>query len=161
MNPPDPAIPPETRHTSAVRTLVEAEFSEHPGRLGRLWVPTTAQQASDWLDEFLQQRLRDFGRYEDALTRRSSFVFHSGLSPLLNVGLLTPEQVLDRTLTYASLHQSPINSVEGLVRQIVGWRETSTIGIATTGFGWCVRLITLQERGSAGNSTRPGLGRRG
>ena len=52
--------------------------------------------------------------------RRSRFVFHSGLSPLLNVGLLTPQQVLDRALRFGASHNVPLNSLEGLVRQILG-----------------------------------------
>jgi len=106
-----------------VKTLVAERFANHPGNLDRVWVPTTHTQAERWLDTFLAERFRDFGTYEDALPRRSSFVFHSGLSPLLNVGLLTPDQVLDRALAYGAEHTVPINSVEGFVRQILGWRE--------------------------------------
>ena len=123
VSPQDPELPGETRHTREVKALVAERFSDHPGHLDRLWVPTTHVQAERWLDAFLEERFRDFGTYEDALTRRSSFVFHSGISPLLNVGLLTPAQVLDRALRHAADRAVPINSVEGFVRQILGWRE--------------------------------------
>lgn len=121
--PREPELPGESRHTREVKALVAERFADHPGNLERVWVPTTHTQAERWLDAFLAERFRDFGTYEDALTRRSSFVFHSGLSPLLNVGLLTPDQVLDRALAYGAEHAVPINSVEGFVRQILGWRE--------------------------------------
>ncbi|MEL6992749.1 MAG: FAD-binding domain-containing protein, partial [Pseudomonadota bacterium] len=51
------------------------------------------------------------------------FLWHGVLTPMLNVGLLTPRQVLDATLAHAQTHDVPINSLEGFVRQIIGWRE--------------------------------------
>ncbi len=123
VTPADPDLPAETRHTAEVKALVRDRFNDHPGNLERVWMPTTHAQASDWLDAFLTQRFASFGPYEDALTRRSRFVFHSGLSPLLNVGLLTPQQVLDRALRFGAAQNVPLNSLEGLVRQILGWRE--------------------------------------
>ena len=52
-----------------------------------------------------------------------SFLFHSLLSPLMNIGLLDPRDVVDRALAYADEHDVPIASVEGFVRQVIGWRE--------------------------------------
>jgi deoxyribodipyrimidine photolyase-related protein len=69
------------------------------------------------------RRLVDFGPYEDALSRRSETVFHSVLSPLLNLGLLTPRDVLDRVIDHARANEVPLNSLEGFVRQVIGWRE--------------------------------------
>jgi deoxyribodipyrimidine photolyase-related protein len=121
--PENPLLPPETAHVRAAKALVKERFASNPGALDTFWLPTTHQQARVWLDEFLERRFADFGRFEDALTRRSAFVYHSGLAPLLNVGLLTPAFVLDRALDYAARHDVPINSLEGFVRQILGWRE--------------------------------------
>ncbi len=87
------------------------------------WLPYTHKDAQGWLQVFLQDRLADFGTYEDALTQRSVRVFHSALSPLLNVGLLTPQEILDEALVYAKENNTPLNSIEGFVRQILGWRE--------------------------------------
>ncbi len=102
---------------------VEKHFSESPGTLDELFYPTSHQQASDWLDEFLRQRFEHFGDYEDSIEQGQSWLWHSVLTPALNIGLLTPKQVVDRTLAFAAKHDIPLNSVEGFIRQVIGWRE--------------------------------------
>jgi len=119
--PPHPVAP--TAAAQRARTEVLDRFADHPGRLDATWLPTTHAQADAWLDDFLVNRFRDFGPYEDALTRRSPFVFHSALAPLLNIGLLPPGEVLDRALDHALRENVPLNSLEGFVRQLLGWRE--------------------------------------
>ena len=64
-----------------------------------------------------------FGDYEDAISKKNSFLWHSLLSPLLNSGLLTPNEVVNKALLYAKNNNVPINSLEGFIRQIIGWRE--------------------------------------
>ena len=120
-----PALPtfPWTEHTRAVADLVDDRFAEHPGDAQGFWLPTTQKQAASSLDAFLEQRFASFGDYEDALSKEHAFVFHSVLSPLLNVGLLTPKMVIDRALAKAESSDIPLNSLEGFVRQIIGWRE--------------------------------------
>ena len=76
-----------------------------------------------WLDVFLKERFNLFGDYEDALHDKEVFLFHSLLSPLLNIGLLTPEEVINKSIDYAKKNNIPINSLEGFIRQIIGWRE--------------------------------------
>ncbi len=85
--------------------------------------PVTHGQAECWLDDFLEQRLVDFGAYEDAISQTHRVMWHGVLTPMLNIGLLTPQQVLDRTLQRADAGDVPLNSLEGFIRQIVGWRE--------------------------------------
>jgi deoxyribodipyrimidine photolyase-related protein len=82
--------------------------------------PTTRKSAREWLKIFLKERFKEFGPYEDAIAKEESFLFHSVLSPLLNVGLLTPHEVLEAALDTKGI---PLNSMEGFVRQIIGWRE--------------------------------------
>lgn len=123
LSPQEPTPADHGPHLAEVKTLVAERFTDHPGSLEQLWVPASHDQAEAWLEEFLTSRFADFGTYEDALTRRSPFVFHSALSPLLNIGLLTPAQVLEHALDHAGRHDVPINSLEGFVRQIIGWRE--------------------------------------
>ena len=86
-------------------------------------VPTDHSGAERWLEAFLAQRLQQFGAYEDAISREHHVLWHSVLTPMLNIGLLTPQQVLDRTLARAEAGDVPLNSLEGFVRQIIGWRE--------------------------------------
>ena len=87
------------------------------------WLPYTHEGAQKFLQEFLCARFATFGPYEDAMTTHGIRLWHSTLSPLINIGLLTPEQVLDAALTYATAHAVPLNSLEGFVRQLLGWRE--------------------------------------
>lgn len=114
-----------TEHVREVIELVAKRFAHHPGELSveGWWLATTRDQALAWLESFVQQRLGTFGPYEDALTDRDPFVFHAVLTPMLNTGLLTPGEVLRRVLRHAEQHEVPIASLEGFVRQLIGWRE--------------------------------------
>lgn len=85
--------------------------------------PTTHEEASLWLEEFLSQRFEQFGPYEDAIEQGQNWLYHSVLTPAMNIGLLTPEYVISKAISHAKRHSLPINSVEGFVRQIIGWRE--------------------------------------
>jgi len=85
--------------------------------------PVTHAEAEAWLDDFLEHRFPLFGAYEDAMIAGQGALFHAVLSPLLNTGLLTPQQVLDKALEAATEQRIPLNSLEGFVRQLVGWRE--------------------------------------
>lgn len=87
------------------------------------WLPYTHEGAEQYLQSFFEQRFNEFGTYEDAMTTRGTRLWHSAISPLLNIGLLTPKQVIDRCLDYAQHNHVPLNSLEGFVRQIIGWRE--------------------------------------
>jgi len=120
-----PALPP-VRHSTLTRQCleeVEARYPDHPGTAGALWLPTDRPGALGWLDQFLQTRFTGFGTYEDALSVRSPTLFHSTLSPFLNVGLITPDEVVERALQAAEALDVPLNDLEGFLRQIVGWRE--------------------------------------
>lgn len=121
--PPEVSRPTWTKHTEAVVEEVNQRFAAHPGDAKDFWLPTTEEQAEEALARFLDERFRLFGDYEDALSREHATLYHSLLSPLLNVGLLNPAHVLERAIVFASHNDIPINSLEGFVRQIIGWRE--------------------------------------
>ncbi|MDH3909292.1 MAG: cryptochrome/photolyase family protein, partial [Gammaproteobacteria bacterium] len=123
VQPPDIAAAPRTRHVEEVIGIVERNFADHPGRADDFWWPTTREQARAWLRNFLDERLAQFGPYEDAISKRSETVFHSALSPSLNLGLLTPDEVVDAVLERYETHDLPIESIEGFIRQVIGWRE--------------------------------------
>lgn len=89
---------------------------------GFRWAVTTAQ-AREALDLFITHRLADFGPYEDAMTSRSATLFHSLLSPCLNLGLLDPLSTIRAAEQAWREGRAPLNSVEGFIRQILGWRE--------------------------------------
>jgi deoxyribodipyrimidine photolyase-related protein len=105
------------------REYVEKRFADHPGQLDLLCYPTSHQDAKRWLKHFLATRLQQFGDYEDAIVQGESWLWHSVLTPAMNTGLLTPGEVVKATITYAGKHDLPLNSLEGFLRQIIGWRE--------------------------------------
>lgn len=107
----------------AARDSVLADFPDAPGSLDDLYLPTTHEEAELWLDDFLVRRLELFGDYEDAIIEGHSWLWHSVLTPAMNIGLLTPRQVIAAALDFAEAREVPINSLEGFVRQIIGWRE--------------------------------------
>lgn len=110
-------------HEKALRPLIEKLFTLHPGVLDELWLPTNRNDAVTFLNRFLSERFKNFGDYEDAISKENDFIFHSTLSPLLNCGLLTPKEVLKEALKYGAKKNIPLNSLEGFIRQILGWRE--------------------------------------
>lgn len=120
---PPPDIESHTNETiEAAIAWTETVSAEIYGRAD-CWLPYTHAAAEQFVVDFLETRFHDFGPYEDAITHLHVRLWHSTLSPLLNIGLLTPQQVLDASLAYAKKHDVPINSLEGFVRQILGWRE--------------------------------------
>lgn len=115
---------PYDQITSEVALLIEKCFPNHPKSTQSAFVfPLTREAALDHLDSFLKNKMQNFGEFEDAISETEDFVFHSLLSPLINVGLLTPKEVIEATLVYAKKHKPPLNSLEGVIRQIIGWRE--------------------------------------
>lgn len=99
-------------------------FSSHPGIPQDLpQLPITHEEAAQHLDAFIKHRLRDFGPYQDAIAKDHTVLYHSNLSFLINCGLLTPHQVVKKVMQHHKKHPVPINSLEGFVRQLVGWRE--------------------------------------
>jgi deoxyribodipyrimidine photolyase-related protein len=122
--PPVVQFPSENRFIHEARRSIRESYPENYGSIESDFIyPTTFKEAADWLDQFLGKRFHDFGEYEDAIVQQESILNHSVLSPLLNVGLLTPKKVLDKTLEFAAENEIPFNSLEGFVRQILGWRE--------------------------------------
>lgn len=116
-------LPPKNRHTEEVIAEVESEFPDAIGDAAPFLYPTTHEEAHQALQLFLKDKLAWFGNYQDAIQKEESFLFHSVLSPILNIGLLTPEKVIQAAINHSQKHSVPINSLEGFLRQIMGWRE--------------------------------------
>lgn len=106
-----------------VLTLVEREFSHHFGTLTSFRYAVTRAQALQELEDFIQKGLPDFGPSQDAMTADDPYLNHSLLSAYLNVGLLLPMEVCEKAQEAYFLGRAPLNSVEGFIRQILGWRE--------------------------------------
>ena len=99
-------------------------FGKNPGSISNdRFYPITHQEASNWFEQFLTYRFYEFGIYEDAIVKEHTILNHSILSPLINIGLILPEEIVKRSLSFAKQEDIPINSTEGFIRQIIGWRE--------------------------------------
>jgi deoxyribodipyrimidine photolyase-related protein len=119
---PEPITFPPDAITRQVMKEV-AEMDNALGHLAPFSMAVTAEQAARALDDFLENRLVHFGAYEDAMSARHPLLFHSRLSPYLNLGFLSPQQVIDGVVKAYRSGSAPLNSVEGIIRQVLGWRE--------------------------------------
>jgi deoxyribodipyrimidine photolyase-related protein len=120
--PPIPRFEPD-EITRSVIDMVEREFPAHFGELDGFWMPITRQDAERFFDDFLEHRLDLFGPYEDAIVSGEPGLYHSLISSLLNIGLLEPLDVCCQAETCFYRGHARLNSVEGFIRQIIGWRE--------------------------------------
>jgi deoxyribodipyrimidine photolyase-related protein len=106
-----------------VATQVARRFTDHPGRAADLWLPARRDGARQWLQRFISERLQGFGPWEDVMVVGQKVLFHSVLSPMLNIGLLTPRECLEAAQEAHRQGTASLASVEGFIRQILGWRE--------------------------------------
>lgn len=118
---PPRAFPPE-EITRQVLRLVAARFPDHPGKLDRFDWPVTAEQAQQALDDFIDHRLPHFGQYQDAMWAGEPWLYHSRLSAAMNLKLLDPRAVI-AAAECCFPDRASLASVEGFIRQILGWRE--------------------------------------
>lgn len=102
---------------------VEKEFKENYGSLDNFFYPIHHAEAKKWLHHFFSEKFSSFGPYQDSIAAEDSFLFHSLLSPLINAGLITPSEVVYKAIDYAEKNDISLNSLEGFIRQVVGWRE--------------------------------------
>ena len=112
----------ERGDSDEISNFINTEFNDHPGNINNIF-PYTTEQALDWLDTFFEERFKDFGPYEDAIFMGEHFQLHSALSSSMNLGIITPQQIITKAKDYAKSNDIPLNSLEGFVRQIIGWRE--------------------------------------
>lgn len=109
--------------TRDVTDMVEQRFADHPGSLENSLPPVTRHQALAMLKHFIEHTLPNFGRFEDAMWTDEAFLYHSRLSAPLNLKLLSPGDCVEAAVIAYRNGSAPLNSVEGFVRQILGWRE--------------------------------------
>jgi len=129
--------------TQEVMANVISYFPDNPGKLDDFNWPVTRGEALEALDDFITNRLSHFGEYQDAMWFGQSWLYHSRLSVCLNLKLLNPREVI--LAAESAYHQgaAPLASVEGFIRQILGWREF-------------VRLIYLHRMPDYGDSNALG-----
>lgn len=115
-------FPPDAL-TREVIALVETRFATHPGWLDSFAWPVTREQALMALQRFVSERLPQFGRYQDAMWPGEPWLYHSHVAAALNLKLLNPREVVAAAVAAYRSGAAPLVSVEGFVRQILGWRE--------------------------------------
>jgi deoxyribodipyrimidine photolyase-related protein len=109
---------------SEAEQYVQKNFPNNYGAIGKHHLFAIDFIGSEkWLETFLSERFEKFGIYEDAIVQKESVLYHSVLSPMLNIGLLTPQEIIDAAIRVGTSNNIPLNSLEGFIRQIVGWRE--------------------------------------
>ncbi|TWT54407.1 Deoxyribodipyrimidine photo-lyase-related protein [Rubripirellula amarantea] len=120
-----PSLPSFRRDkiTEEVIEMVNSRFADHPGKCDGFDLPVNRDQALAYLDDFVSHRLSEFGTYQDAMWSEQKFLYHSRLSNAINLHLLSPREVVDAAIVAYKEDQAPLNSVEGFIRQILGWRE--------------------------------------
>lgn len=111
--------PKQNKFITEAISYIKNNFAKNPGDGTKCPYPTTRSEALAWAEDFFEERFAQFGDFEDAICKEESILFHSLFTPMLNVGLLSPEEILSMALK----HNAPINSQEGFIRQIIGWRE--------------------------------------
>ena len=124
LTPPAVAWPELTAYFTEARDYVQTNFPLNPGEVFDYPLyPITFSGSKKWFTDFLHNRFYAFGPYEDAMVSNEGILHHSVLTPMLNIGLISPNDIIDEALEFATNHDIPINSVEGFIRQIIGWRE--------------------------------------
>jgi deoxyribodipyrimidine photolyase-related protein len=118
---PNELVPDE--FVEEARRYVETHFSDNPGSMINFEYPWARSKAQDLFADFLDRKLHFYGDFQDAMSAEQSFLYHSVLSIPLNIGILGPQEVVEQALQFADAHQVPLNSLEGFVRQVIGWRE--------------------------------------
>ncbi|MDZ7604327.1 MAG: cryptochrome/photolyase family protein [Cyclobacteriaceae bacterium] len=122
--PPKVRFPEAGQYWKEASDYVNRHFAHNYGEINDLHIyPTTFQESRVWLQQFFEDRFAEFGAYEDALVHNEGILHHSLLTPMLNVGLLSPNEIIEGAILYADRNNIPINSCEGFIRQILGWRE--------------------------------------
>jgi len=113
----------ENKYVSEATKYIKNNFENNLGESDNFTYPISSSEAKQLLNDFLKHKLENFGPYEDAISSKNNILFHSNLSSSINIGLLTPSQVVEETLEYAQNHKVHFPSLEGFIRQIIGWRE--------------------------------------
>ena len=105
------------------KDYVNKHFPDNPGFVEDMPWPTNSEEAYSWLEEFLATRIDNYSTYSEAIDGQAPWLYHSAISPMLNIGLLDPHKVIDKTLQRHEKNPIPISSLELFVREVIGWRE--------------------------------------
>lgn len=111
------------KYINEAKKYVNKYFKNNWGSLDHFIYPITHIGAKKWLNDFIKKRMSKFGKYQDAFQSNIHFGYHSVLSPLLNIGLLTDKDILDALYSSKNAHICS-SSLEGYIRQLIGWKQS-------------------------------------
>ena len=111
------------KYVKQVIPAVNELFPDFFGTAENFYLPVTRKAAGLWFDDFVDKRLRLFGMYQDAMVKENWYMYHSVISPMMNIGLLDPLKTVKSVEDSYYNSNTPINSAEGFIRQVIGWRE--------------------------------------
>lgn len=112
----------ENEYVQEATAFVNERFADNPGGTDFIW-PTNHHEAERWLEDFVTNRLDQFAPAQDAIDGDAAWIYHSALSSSLNIGLLSPQQVVHAALGRHAERPVPLPSLESFIRQLLGWRE--------------------------------------
>ena len=118
----------DNNYIKEARIYVEKHFKKNIGETN-IFVPITHSEAKKYYKKFLKEKLSNFGTYEDAFSSKVIIGYHSGISALLNIGLLNPNEIINDAISYSEIYSKKkskkikIESLEGFIRQVLSWRE--------------------------------------
>ena len=112
------------KYTKEAIQYIEKYFINNYGDINFIY-PIDNKNSIIWLNNFLENKLYNFGLYEDAISENEIFIFHSVLTPMMNIGLLTDTFIIDKTINFYNKNKNKISiqNIEGFIRQILGWRN--------------------------------------
>jgi deoxyribodipyrimidine photolyase-related protein len=114
----------DIKYINEAKIYIDKKFPKNYGDTANFIYPISHKTSEKWLENFIQNKFNKFGKYQDAIDNENIFLFHSVISPMLNIGLLTPIQVINEiNNAYKKKSDIKINDFEGYFRQIAGWRE--------------------------------------
>lgn len=124
------------KYITEAKSYISKNFSNNPGSTN-FYLPIDHKNAKLWFNNFLSKRFRKFGEFQDAVSSNIHVGYHSIISPLMNIGLLLPLDVIRKAEKYGKKHKIPISSIEGFIRQVLGWRELVRVVYLTKSNSLC------------------------
>lgn len=113
----------ENEYIIEAKKYVNKHFSNNFGSMDEFYYPITHEETRKHLKIFIKKKLETFGKYQDGISNTVVFGSHSVLSPMLNIGLTTPKQVINEVIKYYKNNKDNIGTVEAFIRQVIGWRS--------------------------------------
>jgi deoxyribodipyrimidine photolyase-related protein len=104
-------------------TYVNTHFPNNFGLLDNIYYPVTHKETKNHLKNFIKKKINTFGKFQDGISKKVIFGSHSILSPMINIGLITPKDIINEVIKYYNKNTNELVNIEAFVRQLIGWRS--------------------------------------